>query len=226
MVGGAVFDLDGTLVDYDRSFEVSWTIKLLHDFGAKTGNKSLEEIEGAEVQRYLSLSILDREKKLLGWGYASARQFLNGWNTEQAFLEKMRFSYCYSDVPSLLRLAERKLKLGIVTSAPRNLADKELEMLSAVLGADLFPHRIYASHGSGIEMKPSPQGILLCLEEMGLPPREAIYVGNEDNDILAARNAGIKGVLIKRGRYHTTVEPSFEIASLGEILGLSFPLAS
>jgi phosphoglycolate phosphatase len=43
--------------------------------------------------------------------------------------------------------------------------------------------------------KPAPDMLLLCLEETGLSPAEAVYVGDMENDLIAAEAAGIAFIL-------------------------------
>ncbi len=210
----AIFDLEGTLVDYNRRFEIYWTKRLLRTFGTTIGSRKLKNIKDKEVKEYLALDIRSREKKLLSWGYSSVREFLNGWNTEEALSAKEKFLYCYKDVGALLDLERNGIKLGIVTSAPKSLADRELKLLRETLGKNIFKVVVYASYGSGIKMKPAPDSILLCLRQLGSSPEDAVYVGNEDVDILAAKNAGVRDILINRRRYKITVPPSITISSL------------
>lgn len=77
-------------------------------------------------------------------------------------------------------------KLGIVTGKARRSLDISLECLGLnnifdviVTGDDVkFP-------------KPHPEGINLALEELGLPNKEAIFLGDSDADILAGKQANV-----------------------------------
>lgn len=46
--------------------------------------------------------------------------------------------------------------------------------------------------------KPHPAGFLKLCAALAVAPGEAIYVGNEEKDVLGARNAGIAAVLVAR----------------------------
>lgn len=42
--------------------------------------------------------------------------------------------------------------------------------------------------------KPHPEGILLAMQKLGADPRETIYVGDSDADVIAGRAAGLQTV--------------------------------
>jgi len=39
--------------------------------------------------------------------------------------------------------------------------------------------------------KPSPEGLILALERLGVPPPQAVFVGDSDHDVEAGRRAGV-----------------------------------
>ena len=39
--------------------------------------------------------------------------------------------------------------------------------------------------------KPSPEGLILALERLGVPPAQAVFVGDSDHDVEAGRRAGV-----------------------------------
>lgn len=78
-------------------------------------------------------------------------------------------------------------KLGIVTgkgrrSAAVSLCELDLEHLfDAVMTGDDAP-----------APKPDPRGLLLVLEQLGVPPERALFVGDSEADIGAGRAAGTR----------------------------------
>lgn len=50
--------------------------------------------------------------------------------------------------------------------------------------------------------KPAPDLLLYCLEKTGLAPEEAVYVGDMENDQIAARTAGIPFILMGNSIHH------------------------
>lgn len=217
-IAAVLFDLDGTLVDYDKTFELVWTKKILIAHGIECSRTDLTEIADSQVAEYLDLPVDLREKVLLSWGFSDVRAFLNEWNTEETFCAKEAFLFCYEDVSALQELKkEFGVKIGIVTSAPEVLARKELILLETRIGQGVVDEFTIASYGSGIPMKPAPDSIASSLKRLGVDESKAIYVGNEDVDVDAAINAGVKDVLINRGRVKTKRKASNPVDSLHEI---------
>ena len=51
----------------------------------------------------------------------------------------------------------------------------------------------------GVPPKPAPDGCLWTMEQLGVKPSEAIYVGDSDTDVLTAHNAGLQCVGVSWG---------------------------
>jgi pyrophosphatase PpaX len=47
--------------------------------------------------------------------------------------------------------------------------------------------------------KPSPDPIMLCLEQLGVSPGDAVYVGDSPADIQAAKAAGVDSIAVTWG---------------------------
>jgi putative acetyltransferase len=115
---------------------------------------------------------------------------------------------------ALEALAGRGYRLGVVSNADGRVR-KVLE--DAGLAAHL--EVILDSAHVGFE-KPDPRIFLAATVELGLPPASCAYVGDlYEIDILGARAAGLRPILIGRCLAPETVE---RVANLGELLAL-FP---
>lgn len=99
-------------------------------------------------------------------------------------------SVAFAGVAELLATIEaRGLRWGIVTNKPEGLAVGVVEgfgwtrRCAVLVGGDTLPQR-----------KPDPAPIRLACERLGIAPGEAIYVGDDERDVLAARAAGMVSV--------------------------------
>ena len=107
--------------------------------------------------------------------------------------------HLWSSVPTetrdaLRRLQAAGLRLGVVS----NSEGRVHEALDAA-GLREFFDAVVDSGLVGIE-KPDPRIFHIALEELGVRPEEAIYVGDlYDVDVLGARAAGIDAVLLGPG---------------------------
>ncbi|WAJ30324.1 phosphoglycolate phosphatase [Antarcticirhabdus aurantiaca] len=93
------------------------------------------------------------------------------------------------------RLNEAGIAIGCVTNKPEAetreiLAHFGLEDLMAVVVAG----------DAGPEKKPAPGLLLLAAERAGIDPGDVLFVGDSENDVAAARAAGMP-ILVLRGGY-------------------------
>ena len=74
------------------------------------------------------------------------------------------------------------------------------------------------------QRKPHPEGILKCLEQLGVAPEAAIYVGDTPLDIQASRAAGVCAVGVLTGAGDSallsTHEPDRLVASHAKLAGI------
>lgn len=97
-------------------------------------------------------------------------------------------------VQALTRLRERGWRLACVTNKPREftlpLLQKALlaPLLDAVVCGDEVQHK-----------KPHPEIVLKACARLGVPPGQAVMVGDSHNDVLAAHAAGVRVVLVETG---------------------------
>jgi len=94
---------------------------------------------------------------------------------------------------TLDRLKELGVLLGIVSGARAEV----LELLREDGILDRFDAVVLAADVT--RRKPDPEGIVLCLQRLGVAPQAAIYVGDTPLDIQASRAAGVRAVGVLTG---------------------------
>ena len=211
-----IFDLEGTLV---RSVEMSEEAIL--EFRQQTRNKLIELGIPSETLAGIETSTLmrNRASQFAGENLSSSErlglerkldQFLLGYELGWA-----KESVLFPDaVPVLETLKERGIRMAIVTNTSRQAA----EMIFAKHGLSEY-FDVVITRNDVIQLKPDPQGILLALERLG--DRAEFFVGDTRIDSEAARNAGIRSIIVKRGWPHTLLPPDpradYSVDSLAEI---------
>lgn len=101
------------------------------------------------------------------------------------------------DTPDVLARLRRRFRLGVVSNSNGTVTD----VLTRMGLAPLFD-TIVDSHVVGVE-KPDPRIFEIALERMGARPEDAVYVGDIFHiDVVGARNAGIRGILLDPGDVH------------------------
>ncbi|MDQ1130290.1 HAD family hydrolase [Microbacterium sp. SORGH_AS_0888] len=169
-VRGVVFDVGETLVDETRMWSARAVAVGVTPFTLMGVLGSL--IERGEDHRRL-WSLLDVDKP------ADAQPAVHG--------------DLYPDALACLRAAERcGLVVGIAGNQPAGVE-------AQLRAAGCSPHFLASSHTWGVE-KPSPDFFARVVAESRLPAHSILYVGDRlDNDVLPAREAGMRTALIRRG---------------------------
>lgn len=183
-----MFDLDGTLVE---------TAPEIMD----ATNDTLRHFELAEVtQAQINVWIGHGTRELLISALAYVQQrgveavradaLLPAYLAEFDIHYQKRCgtrSHLYPQVrETLVALHAQGVKLAVVTN-------KDGRFTTIVLNAhQLMPllHRVVSGDTMPIK-KPNPAGIQSCLEQFGVAPERALFVGDSSIDVATARNAGV-----------------------------------
>jgi phosphoglycolate phosphatase len=203
-----LFDLDGTLIDSAQDI-------------SNSANAILDEISMGRLTE-------DEIRPLIGLPAAEIFRFAGIEDSEHIDSLVIRFrkhlsetggspSIVYPGVKeTLAALKDRGVILNIVTNKPTNLAKLVVER-SQIL--DYFSH---IQGADGIEPKPSPAGIKICMEKAAKSPSETVMVGDSHVDIQAAKAAGCMSVGVvyhEQMRNHLVdAKPDLLIGNLNAIL--------
>lgn len=179
-----VFDLDGTLVD-SMPLVLRAFAHALQPYRPELGLSDIFQRLGGPPARTL-LELIGDEANA-----ADALRRLDSFGFDDGDLaqpfEGMK--------GTLENLHARGMALGIWTGRDRAttrtvLAAHGLERFFSVVvcGDDLPTH------------KPHPEGLRFILERLGVAPKEALYAGDADADVLGGFEAGVRTILIRHGR--------------------------
>ncbi|HVC18958.1 MAG TPA: HAD family hydrolase [Vicinamibacterales bacterium] len=120
---------------------------------------------------------------------ACAREIYDEWSSYRHFS-------LYPDVePTLRQLAADGIRLGLISNAQRSLASFAAHFaLDGLIAAAVSS----SEHGY---MKPHPSIFEAALRQVDVPASAAVMVGDSlPHDIEGARRAGMRAVLVRRGR--------------------------
>ncbi len=217
-----IFDIEDTL--YDSSLQMRMTrlnaVRAMIGAGLpidlEIGYKTLEDIAnqyGPHYTRHFD-NLLERlglrwNPRVIAAGVVAYRE------TSDVYLKP------FSDtIPTLVKLRDQKLKLGVVSDG-RSV--KQWQKLIQ-LGVHHLFHSVIISEDVKDE-KLSTKPFKKCLDELSVKPKEAIYVSARPNkEILCANEVGIVTVRMRQG--DTAVEEPmsqkakavYEISQLSEII--------
>jgi pyrophosphatase PpaX len=113
--------------------------------------------------------------------------------------EHDRMLTLYEGVEDLLHdLGKAGVKTGLVTSKSRFTTQMAFDLTGIEA---YFDATVCAGEASG--NKPAPDPILACLEQVGVDPSAAAYVGDSPSDMQAAIAAGVVAIAVTWGVFST-----------------------
>jgi phosphoglycolate phosphatase len=184
-----LWDLDGTLVDSELDIACA--------VNAMLRNLNRPELPLEVVVQYIGNGAPMLVRGALGnpedEAYVqSALEFFTQYYREH----KLDNTQAYPGIMDTLRMLRERsdVKMAVLTNKPvspsRGICEglHILEFMSQVYGGNSFQTK-----------KPDPQGARVLLEEFGAQPEEAIMIGDSQNDVLTANNAGMYSVGVAYG---------------------------
>ncbi len=94
----------------------------------------------------------------------------------------------------LSELKEKGFKVGVASGNDRRFLEKALSHL----GIDDF-FDVVVSSDDVRNSKPEPDMILKAMRALGVREGETVYIGDSQNDIIAAKKAGVKSIFVLSG---------------------------
>lgn len=180
MVNTLLFDLDGTLIDTNRL--IVDTFKMVFKDKFPTLTISEEEIFsfiGPTLNSTFS-KFVDTEEEI--------NELVNYYRQINLSMHD-QYVTIYDNVYDTLKyLSENNYNLGVVTSKKKSVAYKGLKLF----GIDKF-FKVVIGPDDVLKHKPHPEGIYKALESFDNVSK-VLYVGDNENDIFAAKNANVISV--------------------------------
>ncbi len=188
MIGGVIFDIDGTLLASNAAHAHSW-VDAYSDFGYNVPFYQLRWLIGMGGDRLIKTHFPGMSSGE-GIGKVIAHRAVN------VFLD--RYAPALQPTPGARTLVERVQRAGLKTVVATSARQKELEVLLKLAGvADLLTEATTASDVAST--KPSPEVVEAALEKIGLPPHEAVMIGDTPYDVEAAARAGVRIIGVRSG---------------------------
>ena len=173
-----LFDFDYTLGDSTKGIVLS--------ANAALQRMGLEAQSEEAIRRTVGLSLRDTYRALTGDENPQAADSFAAFFREKADQVMAESAVLYPSVPPLLKaLRSQGLRTGVVTTKFRY---RILQILGKYGLTDALDCIVGAEDVK--EEKPSPEGILLALERLGMRKEEILYVGDSAVDAAAAERAG------------------------------------
>lgn len=205
MIKAVIFDIDGVLLD---SFEAN--LKFFQDLMLKTGYPAPTR---EEFPAFFHLSMYDAIKALTGSNSeAEIKRIFDigeGWDVD--------YDVSLLNLPEgteeVIKILSEDYLLGIVTSRIR----------SSVYEAPQLAHlqnyfKVAVAYEDTVNHKPDPEPLLLAASKLGVKPKECIYIGDVENDIKAARAAGMKVIIYSKESFVEADACTFLFSDLARLI--------
>ena len=200
-----IFDIDGTLIDTERT-------------GLGSLGRTVKEFLGVDMDnetlfRYFGIPSIKAAEML--WSSDPAR-FLERW--EEIYQDMVHLSAPFEGIETVLKsLSGKGITLGLVTSRSRYEFEKD-DHLAAWL--DMFACAICSE--DTLRHKPDPDPILAYMEKTGAVASECLYLGDTPHDAACAQGAGVDFALVDwNGRGIDIPSARYKLTSPGQIISIS-----
>jgi phosphoglycolate phosphatase len=213
---GVLLDLDGTLLDTVDDITKALNRALAEMHLASLGTAEVRNMIGGGAPTLITRAVARLGEAVSAGGEARLLQRFDFHYRQLHGLQEVRSRVYPGVAEGLQELHELGLKLAVVTNKAKSMAAQLLYQLGLskwidfVVGGDCCQHR-----------KPNPEPLLFACSALGIDPREALMVGDSNNDVAAARAADIPVVCVpygyNEGRHSRDLTCDAFIESLAEL---------
>jgi pyrophosphatase PpaX len=208
MIKAVIFDLDGTLIDTNDLIIAAFHHVIKECLGRFPTEDELNHVYGKTLDEQMAFFSAERSLELVEVYRSYYRTHMDAQ------------THLFEGVKSLLdELAAKGVKMAAVTNKGSRGVQHAFDKFD--LGK-YFAASITADDVS--KGKPDPEGILTTLNRLGIDAEEALFVGDSYNDMIAAKGAGVKSVLVGWTFFHeehyTTFGADFVIKWPMDLMGL------
>ena len=199
MISTILFDLDGTLVDTAPD--------LAHALNLQLERHGKQPLPYSNIRPFASHG--SRGLVELGFGITPKDENFVAMRDEYLSIYDTVFTrnpVLLLGIAELLQAIENKgFKWGIVTNKPRRFTIGLIESM----GLNLENRAACVVCGDDApQPKPSPATLLMACEQVGIAPKNCMYVGDAERDIQAGKAAGMQTVVALFGYIDVTDKPA------------------
>lgn len=190
-----LFDLDGTLIDTAPDLAYALNTLLLENNVEKKPYKDIKPLVAFGGKALVNMGFIPQG----GTKPSNCEESHSEFNKRHQRLLEIyiknidKHSATFAGIDALMMfIKKREMLWGVVTNKPENLTHLLLKKLGikpdVVVCGDTLKYS-----------KPHPATLLYACAKLAVEPTSCLYIGDDKNDMLAGKNAGIKTVAVTYG---------------------------
>lgn len=185
-IEGVAWDLDDT-VWWQKAPWIRDLQAVLEEYGVKLSGRQLKNYDGGRIV----------DKIVKDYKIPVDPKEVSG-RVNERHIETMKDGMTLTPgaMQALRRFQRLGLLMGAATSGWEYIVIPRLydTGIAEFIPTDRVVTREHVQH-----TKPHPEPILTAAKRMGLDPKNIVYVGNEETDVIAAQEAGARAILVTHG---------------------------
>lgn len=185
MIKAVLFDIDGVLLD---SFEANW--KFHTDLITKAGYKPASR---EEYRKLFHNSMFDNIKAITKSKSAEEIEKIYQMGVKREVPYHVELLTYPEKMKETIEELSKNYSLGIVTSRIFNSVYEPPQL------AELKQNfKVVVSYEDTENHKPHPDPLLFAAKGLGVLPEECVYIGDVENDVIAAKAAGMRSIVFSK----------------------------
>jgi len=189
MIKGAIFDVDGTLIDSVDFHARAWQ-EILHQYGVEADFQAVRDQIGKGGDKLMQVFLSPEQIRTQGQAIED----------ERAQLFKRKYLARIKPFPGVSDLFRRLTADGVKIALGSSAKEDELETYKEITG--IGPYLDASTSSTEVaNSKPDPDIFGVAVKKLSLEPSEAVAVGDTPYDAEAAGKAGIATIGVLCGGF-------------------------
>lgn len=204
MIKTIIFDIDGVLLDsFEANFKFFCDLMVRFGYNGPT-REQFPNLFHRPMKDVIEILTKANEKEI-------EKIWKAGRDKEISYPHELLSTS--KDLEKVIEDLYKNYTLGIVTSRVRE------SIYSIPQLATLKQYfKVVVAFQDTENHKPHPEPLLLAAQKLGVKPRECVYIGDVENDIKAARAAGMKIIIYSKDQFSQADAYTSLFAKLPELI--------
>ncbi len=208
MIKAILFDLDGTLINTNELIIQSFKHAFRKHFNAEMEEQKIIRFFGEPLTKSMESLDPDNAEVLM--------KYFKDFNEKQHDILAQRYE---GTEKAIVMLKEKGIKVGVVTSKRRIMAERSLKLIGVYELMDII-----ITPEDTDRHKPDGAPMLLACERLGIMPEEALMVGDSIYDLQCGKNAESKTCVVTYSSFSMdelmNYEPDYVVDRLEELANI------